>query len=132
MSRPVRTFSRSISLMGIFLCSEKVRCRNNIGARNVKVSISSLAAAYTCHKYLLWHKGHLSSFGESSTLCFGLTRGIDVWNSHQFEKSFTLFVVFFGNSDCSSTEFIDFFCCSDFLCFLFCFFCFFSLCISFC
>jgi hypothetical protein len=50
MSSPVRTFSRSISLMGIFLCSEKVRCLNNIGARNVNVSISSLAAAYTYHQ----------------------------------------------------------------------------------
>ena len=45
MSRPVSTFSRSISLIGIFLCSEKVRCRKSIGARKVKVSISSLAAA---------------------------------------------------------------------------------------
>jgi uncharacterized membrane protein YjjP (DUF1212 family) len=50
MSSPVRTFSRSISLMGIFLCSEKVRCLNSIGARNVNVSISSLAAAYTYHQ----------------------------------------------------------------------------------
>jgi hypothetical protein len=46
-SKPSKTFSKMTSLIGIFFCSENVRCRNKIGEENVIVSISSEAAAYT-------------------------------------------------------------------------------------
>jgi hypothetical protein len=97
--------------MGIFRCSEKVRCLKSIGARNVNVSISSLAAAYTYRQSIdrtgEWE--YFSSTGEGSALCFSFTRGIDVRHSHQFEKAFTFLIMFFCDSDCPSTEFIDFF-----------------------
>jgi hypothetical protein len=47
MLRPSRILSRWISAMGIFFCSENVRCRRRTGVLNVIVSISSDPTAKT-------------------------------------------------------------------------------------
>ena len=47
MSSPSRASLRFISLIGCFFASEKVKCRNKMGALKVRVSMSSEPAAYT-------------------------------------------------------------------------------------
>ena len=47
MSSPSRASLRFISLIGCFFASEKVKCRNKMGALKVSVSMSSEPAAYT-------------------------------------------------------------------------------------
>ena len=69
----------------------------------------------------------LARSGEGGTLGFRLARGINVRHPHQSQESFTLVIMFLCDADGSSTEFIDFFCCAYFLCFVNGCFCLFSL-----
>ena len=69
----------------------------------------------------------LARSGEGGTLGFRFARGINVRHTHQSQESFTLFIMLLCDTDGSPTEFIDFFCCAYFLCFVNSCFCLFSL-----